>query len=105
MARYGLGSQALVYLLLAWLTFEIAARGGGTGGQEANQQGALAAVISHPGGLVLVASMSAGFGCYALWRLSEAVFGSDVNQSAIDRALSGVRPKTERRQRSFPALL
>jgi hypothetical protein len=95
MARYGLGSQALVYLLLAWLTFEIAVRGrgggGGSGGQQANQQGALAEVISHPGGVVLVAIMSAGFGCYALWRLSEAVFGSDVNHSALDRALSGFR--------------
>jgi hypothetical protein len=90
MARYGLGSQALVYLLLAWLTFEVAVRGG-SGGQQANQQGALAEVISHPGGVVLVAVMSAGFACYALWRLSEAVFGSDVNHSPLDRALSGFR--------------
>jgi hypothetical protein len=90
MARYGLGSQALVYLLLAWLTFEVAVRGGG-GGQQANQQGALAEVIRHPGGVVLVAIMSAGFACYALWRLSEAVFGSDVNHSPLDRSLSGFR--------------
>jgi hypothetical protein len=75
--------------VLAWLTLEIAT--GGDGGKQANQKGALAEVVSHPGGVALAVVLSVGFGCYALWRLSEAVFGSSVNHTAIDRALSAVR--------------
>jgi Domain of Unknown Function (DUF1206) len=88
MARVGLGSQAIVYLVLAWLTAEIAAGGGD---KQANQKGALAEVIRHPGGVVLIVVMTAGFACYSLWRLSEAVFGSTVNHTRTDRALSEVR--------------
>ena len=46
MARYGLGSQALVYLLLAWLTFEIAVRGG-SGSMVAVAVVAVAAAVSR----------------------------------------------------------
>ena len=87
-ARTGLAAQALVYILLGWLAVQIAV---GHSTPQVNQTGALADVVSHPGGVVLVALIAAGFGCYALWRLSEAVFGSRVNHTRTDRWLSGLR--------------
>jgi hypothetical protein len=89
LARAGLVAQAIVYLVLGALALRIGF-GAGTG-KPANQQGALAEVVSQPGGLVLVAVLAAGFGAYALWRASEAAFGSRVNHKPADRVLSGVR--------------
>jgi hypothetical protein len=88
MARVGLIAQAITYLILAWLTAQIAA---GHRSQPANQKGALAEVISHPGGVALVVVLVVGFGSYSLWRLSEAVFGSSVNRKPVDRLLSLAR--------------
>jgi hypothetical protein len=89
LARAGLVAQAAVYLVLGLLALRIGF--GSTSGQPANQQGALAEVVSQPGGIALVAVLAAGFGAYALWRASEAAFGSRVNHRPVDRALSGAR--------------
>jgi Domain of Unknown Function (DUF1206) len=87
-ARAGLSAQAIVYLALAWLTAQIAA---GHSSPQANQKGALAEMVSHSGGVVLVTALAVGFASYAVWRLSEAVFGSSVNHKPLDRLVSLAR--------------
>jgi hypothetical protein len=86
-ARVRLVAQAIVYVTLAWLAAEIAA---GRRTPQANQQGALAEVVSHSGGVVLLI----GFNSYSVWRLSEAIFGSSVNHKLVDRLLSLARALT-----------
>jgi hypothetical protein len=88
MARAGLIAQSIVYLILAWLIVQIAVGGHGP---QANQKGALAEIISHPGGVAVVIALIVGFASYSLWRLSEAIFGSSVNHTTIDRLLSLAR--------------
>jgi len=56
-------------LLIGALAF-LVARGAHA---EVDQKGALAQVIAKPYGGWLVGLVAVGFGCYALWRLSEAV--------------------------------
>lgn len=70
-ARAGLAARGVVYILLGVLAL-LVARGGN---KAVDQKGALATVLSQPFGGFLVAMLALGFLCYALWRLSEAVFG------------------------------
>lgn len=72
-ARFGLSSRAFIYLVIGWLALQIAA---GHGSHEANQRGALADVARHSYGWVLLWILGVGFAAYALWRLSEAAFGT-----------------------------
>ncbi|HEY4991347.1 MAG TPA: DUF1206 domain-containing protein [Nakamurella sp.] len=69
LARIGLTARGVVYLLIGALAF-LVARGAHA---EVDQKGALAQVIAKPYGGWLVGLVAVGFGCYALWRLSEAV--------------------------------
>ncbi len=73
MARFGLAARAFVYVVIGWLAVQIAL---GHGKQQANQRGAVAAVAHHSGGTVLLWILAIGFAAYALWRLSEAAFGT-----------------------------
>ena len=70
-ARLGLTARGVVYLLMGLLAV-LVARGAVV---QVDQKGALAQVVAHPYGGLLVAAMAAGFVGYALWRLSEAAFG------------------------------
>jgi hypothetical protein len=73
LARFGLAARAFVYLVIGWLAVQIAL---GHGHQQANQRGAIAAVAQHPFGKMLLWVLAAGFAGYAVWRLSEAAFGT-----------------------------
>lgn len=70
-ARLGLTARGVVYLLMGLLAV-LVARGAPA---EVDQKGALAQVVAHPYGELVVAVMAAGFAGYALWRLSEALVG------------------------------
>jgi hypothetical protein len=72
-ARFGLAARAFVYLVIGWLALQIAL---GHRTQQANQKGALAEVGQHFFGLAALWVLGVGFGAYALWRLSEAAFGT-----------------------------
>ena len=72
-ARLGLAARAFVYLVIGWLAIQIAL---GHATEQANQKGALADIASHSGGIVLLWVLGIGFAAYALWRFSEAVFGT-----------------------------
>jgi hypothetical protein len=71
-ARIGLVAQGVSFGLVAILAIKLAL---GEGGKATNREGALRTIAHHPFGKVLVIALAIGFGCYALWRLVELVFG------------------------------
>jgi hypothetical protein len=73
LARFGLLSRGFVYLVIGWLTLKIAL---GHGKEQANQQGALADVAQQSNGKLLLWVLGLGFAAYAIWRLSQAAFGT-----------------------------
>lgn len=73
LARFGLAARAFVYVVIGWLAAQIAR---GHSSHEANQRGALADIAQHSYGIVLLWILGMGFAAYAVWRLSEAAFGS-----------------------------
>jgi hypothetical protein len=89
LARFGLAARAFVYMIIGWLAFQIAL---GHHTHQANQRGALAEVAQGGAGLALIWVLGVGLGAYALWRLSEAAFGTgpDGNKKGA-RAKSAVR--------------
>lgn len=91
LARLGLASRGLVYLLIGWLALRIAfAHSGG----QADRQGALADVARHTAGKVVLAVMALGFLGYALWRGTQVVRGEPGEDGAKDwgkRAVSAGR--------------
>jgi hypothetical protein len=74
LARLGLFSRGVVYLLIAWIAVRIAMTGGGGGG-EADRQGALQMFAHNGAGKVLLGVMTLGFAGYAAWRATEAIWG------------------------------
>ena len=72
LARFGLLARGVVYLLIGWLAMQIAL---GHHTEQANQRGAMADVVHHSFGTVIVVLLGIGLGAYALWRFSEAAFG------------------------------
>jgi hypothetical protein len=74
LARLGLGARGVVYLLIGWIAIRIAMNGGGGGG-EADRQGALQTFASHGAGKVILVVMAVGFAGYAVWRVTEVIWG------------------------------
>ncbi len=90
-ARVGYGARGVVYLLVGLLAvlaaFDL---GGGTVGTR----GALRVVLAQPFGPIMLAVLSAGFACLALWRLIQAFldpanYGHDLKGLGIRAALGG----------------
>ena len=65
--------EAADTIIRSWLAILIALR---KGNAEADQRGAFADTKQHTPRTVLVWALASGFAAYALWRLSEAVFGT-----------------------------
>ncbi|MEU1412365.1 MULTISPECIES: DUF1206 domain-containing protein [unclassified Streptomyces] len=72
-ARAGLTARGVIYLLIGVLALRI---GFGDGGHQADRQGALAEISGEPFGSVLLWALGIGLVGMAVWRLSEAAFGS-----------------------------
>jgi hypothetical protein len=72
LARIGLVAQGVSFGLVAVLAIKLAL---GEGGKATDREGALRTIADHPVGRLLVIALAAGFGCYALWRLIEVLFG------------------------------
>jgi hypothetical protein len=72
LARAGLTARGVIYILIGLVAILVAV---GQSGKEADQAGALKLVASTPFGLFALWLLGLGFAAYALWRLSEAVFG------------------------------
>lgn len=73
LARWGLAARATIYLLVGVLALTLAA---GSRRRETDQRGALQELARHTGGFVLVWVLAIGLAGYALWRFSEAAFGT-----------------------------
>lgn len=80
-ARAGLVSRAVIYVMLGVLAYLIVAQGRAP--SQASGTGALAEIAKQPTGPFLVGVLSAGLLCYGLWRLAQAVAG--VEPAAQDR--------------------
>ncbi|MGW2822895.1 DUF1206 domain-containing protein [Streptomyces sp. NPDC001443] len=72
-ARAGLVARGVIYFLVGVLALRIAI---GDGGHQADRGGALAEIADKPFGDVLLWALGVGVAGMAVWRLSEAVFGS-----------------------------
>ncbi|MET8946391.1 DUF1206 domain-containing protein [Streptomyces sp. NPDC004542] len=89
-ARAGLAARGVIYLLVGVLALQIAFGGSG---KQADRSGALAELARHPFGAVVLWAVGIGLAGMALWRLSEALFGSvgKDGRSARKRLLALVR--------------
>lgn len=72
--RAGFGARAITYGIIGALALALAL-GAGTDGEAPNQQGALALIASGPLGRAALVVISAGLLAYALWKLTQGVFG------------------------------
>jgi hypothetical protein len=70
-ARLGFLAKGLVYALIGLLAVQVAFGGSG----RTDQKGALQTIADKPGGSIVLWLMVVGFAAYAVWRLSEAVWG------------------------------
>ena len=71
--RIGIASRGVIYLLLAYLAFDIARHGSAPA--QASSTGALEELEARTGGKLLLVVLAVGLGCYALWRLLDAATG------------------------------
>lgn len=89
-ARVGLAARGVLYVLIGVLALRVAFGGEK---QEADSSGAIRELAQQPFGRVLVWAVGIGLVGMALWRLSEALFGSagPKGDKPGKRALSAVR--------------
>lgn len=86
--RAGFVARGVVYVLIGALALRIAI---GSGGEQADRQGALAQVAEQPFGEAMLWALVVGFGGMALWRGSRAVLKRGPRRKAASRALDGGR--------------
>jgi hypothetical protein len=73
LAQVGVAAIGLVHLLLAWLALQVAF--GGSGGESADNTGALKEIAEKPFGKVLLGVMAVGLFAYAVWQGISAGIG------------------------------
>ncbi|MGW7082953.1 DUF1206 domain-containing protein [Streptomyces sp. NPDC054871] len=86
--RAGFVARGVVYSLIGVLALQIAL---GSGGEQADREGALAQVAEQPFGEVMLWALVVGFGCMALWRGARAVGRHGPRRKSASRALDGGR--------------
>lgn len=77
-ARVGVAGLGVVYLLLAWLSAQVAL--GGTGGQKADNTGALKELAGNTAGKFLLGLLVVAFAAYTLWQALMAYSGYQHKQ-------------------------
>ena len=73
LARAGLAARGVMYIIIGWIAVEVAFD---RSSQQADRTGALHTISATPVGGVLLWLLVIGFIGMALWRLSEALYGS-----------------------------
>jgi hypothetical protein len=73
LARAGLAARGVMYAIIGWIAVQVAF---GHSGRQADRTGALHAIAATPAGGVALWLLVVGFIGMALWRLSEAAYGS-----------------------------
>ena len=69
----GIVARGVIYLLLAYLAFDIARHGSAPA--QTSSTGALQELEARTGGKLLLVVLTIGLGCYAAWRLFDAATG------------------------------
>jgi len=72
LGKAGFAARSVLYLLLGWFALLIAAH---HPTPEDDQRGAMAAIVRHTGGFLVLLAIAIGLAGYALWRFSEVAFG------------------------------
>lgn len=85
LARFGLASRGLVYLLLALIAVEIA---GGGSSSQASDQGVFEVIARQPLGRAALVAVAAGFVCMAAWQATNAI---SKKSEWKDRALAAAK--------------
>lgn len=83
-ARLGYAASGVLHLLLAWVTVQLAWT---SGGEQADQQGALQQLAGNGFGQVLLWVLLVGFVLLALWQATEAIAWGE----AADRAKAAAK--------------
>jgi hypothetical protein len=86
-ARLGYAASGVLHLLLAWVTVQLAWT---SGGEQADQEGALQELAGNGFGQVLLWVLLAGFVLLALWQATEAVAWGE----AADRVKAAAKAVT-----------
>ncbi len=73
LARAGLVARGVIYVIIGWIAVEVAFH---HSSQQADKTGALHAIGATPVGGILLWLLVIGFAGLALWRLTEAAYGS-----------------------------
>ena len=71
LGRIGLAAQGVCFVVIGVLALALAA---GVGGEATDPQGAFVALARGGWTKVLLVVVAAGFPCYAVWRLAQAIF-------------------------------
>src|SRR4030088_1531449 len=75
LARFGLASRGVLYLLLTYLAMRVAF---GQPNRQTDRTGALHTIARQPFGQVVLAGLAVGFAGYSVWQLSVAALGDDA---------------------------
>ncbi len=73
LGKVGVAAIGIVWLLLAWISLQVAF--GGSSGKSTDNSGALQELAQQPFGKVLLAVMAFGLFAYAVWMVFEAAIG------------------------------
>jgi hypothetical protein len=84
LVRVGFVARAVTYGVIAALGLAVAVGAGGVSATP-NQQGALAVIARAPLGRLALIVIAAGLLCYALWKLTQGIFGSGPEGGGGDR--------------------
>ena len=87
LARGGFIVLGIVHILIGWIAVQIAT---GSGGGEASNTGALAAIAEAPGGQILLWAAVFCLAALGLWRLSQVVTGRDLKEKGKGAVLAVV---------------
>lgn len=82
--QWGWLAKGLVWVIIGILALRLAQQG--SGGDQADQRGALARIADAPAGRLLVAVVGLGLVLFALWKLWEAVRGGDDDDGLVGLA-------------------
>jgi hypothetical protein len=80
LARVGLFAKGVSFALVGVLALELAL---GRGGKSTSRQGALATLADESFGTTLLVALAIGFAAYALWRVAQAFFEREEDDSKL----------------------
>ena len=88
LGRLGIASRGVIYLLLAYLAFDIARHGSAP--TQTSSTGALQELEARTGGKLLLVVLAIGLGCYAAWRFFDVVTGANGAMRRVSSLSVGI---------------